>query len=180
MRRPKWVSARLRISLWGPLRGVPLSKKNAVINFITLSCRKTRIIRLTGARNDTIRVRVRSGAGEFISINGNAIERERAKDTWTVASQFGYIRDDLDVVDQKTSEILLRAHFHPKLGYPLSYRRTDLGGRADTGWELLEFAAPGSSSPGSSAQECVTRSFARMVIRGSCTRDGELRSLDHG
>jgi len=94
-----------------------------------------------GARDDHIEVRVRDGQAIFFAVNGRQPEQRRLWDTWTVPSQFEYIRADLArEIPTENTPPLIRAQFDPRTGIPWNYTYSGAGG-FQSGWKIQRFTA---------------------------------------
>ena len=112
-------------------------------------------IAVTGRQAATYAVSVRGGAAIKATRNGSPLPQQRTWATWTVEGMFETIARDLDSVerhasgraDRSTPNLQLRAVFHPELGYPQRYLRTEivrLGANPEVSWTVSRFqtAAP--------------------------------------
>jgi len=92
-----------------------------------------------GNRTDQIEVHVRDGQAVYFTVNGRKPDQRRLWDTWTVPSQFEYIREDLlRAVPPNSSPPLIRADFDSQTGLPWSYSYSGRLG-VGFGWKIRKF-----------------------------------------
>jgi len=99
-------------------------------------------VETTGTRRQhTYQLQVRNGQVTALSIDGNALRKDRLTDTWTVPRQFEYIQNDLDAMARLLDprEMRLVANFDAKLGFPLRYRSKATKTRPETSWIVVRF-----------------------------------------
>lgn len=102
---------------------------------------------LTGSQQGDIHVEVRDGEVTLMTRDGVKPAQQRTWDYWSVPGQMEIIGEDLEAAEQESKgpptrqrpKLVLRAQFDPKLGYPTTYHRVELGNPADTRWEITRF-----------------------------------------
>jgi len=106
-------------------------------------------VKLSAAREEIVRAVVEEGLVVEVTRAGRR-PPPRTWDNWTVDGLFETIRRDLEMAEDPEGEIglgsgtqlVLRAEFDRKLGYPIRYRRHVIGGSGPTvSWEVTSFAA---------------------------------------
>ena len=90
-------------------------------------------------------VEVRRGQVTKMVRDGHVPTQRRAWDVWSVVGQFDMLSRELEMASDPAGEagaapgtrLLLEAEFHPKLGYPIHFRRLVLGrGLPDVAWDV--------------------------------------------
>ena len=99
---------------------------------------------LAGRESATIHLEVRQGEPTEMTRDGRRPSR-RVWEYWTIPEQFEMIRREL-TADPRTAfgasdrdQVILRAEFDPRLGYPRKYEREVLGQDASIRWEIVAF-----------------------------------------
>jgi hypothetical protein len=116
-------------------------------------------VSVTGRQAATYAVEVRGGTVLNAMRDGVPLPQQRTWSTWTVEGMFETIARDLDSVDKHatgradagTPQLQLHATFHPQLGYPQSYLRTEFVRFApnhEVSWTVVEFTQPTSADDG--------------------------------
>jgi hypothetical protein len=107
-------------------------------------------VSVTGRQAATYAVFVRDGEVSQATRNGQPLPQRRTWTTWTVHGMFETIARDLESVerhatgraDSSTPQLQLRAAFHPELGFPQQYLRTEMvrfGANPEVSWEVVKF-----------------------------------------
>jgi hypothetical protein len=106
-------------------------------------------VRVQGPQPGVYRVTVRGGQVESATRNGYPLRQLRTLGTWSVPGMFGTIERDLmhvqDVATGRdkpdTCQLLLRAQFDPRWGYPARYQRVEWSSQTEVVWEVTHFDA---------------------------------------
>ena len=106
-------------------------------------------LKLKGTRPGTVFVRVYDGQVTAMQRDGVTPRQRRTWDVWTIEGQFDMLRRELELAAdprgqmqaKKGSQLVLRARFDRRLGYPLRYHRAVLGGGPEVYWEVARFEA---------------------------------------
>lgn len=107
-------------------------------------------ISVSGRQAATYAVEVRDGEAIDATRNNEPLPQKRTWATWTVEGMFETIARDLESVekhmegraDSSTPQLQLRALFHPQLGYPQQYLRTEMvrfGSNVEVSWQVTKF-----------------------------------------
>lgn len=116
-------------------------------------------VTVTGRQAATYAVEVRGGTVLNAMRDGVPLPQQRTWSTWTVEGMFETIARDLDSVekhatgraDAGTPQLQLHATFHPQLGYPQRYLRTEFvrfAPNREVSWNVVEFTQPTSADDG--------------------------------
>ena len=103
-------------------------------------------VRVTGRQPSEYRVEVRGGEPAMLTRNGNATPR-RSWDVWTVPGLFNTIHQELDQTEKpagpfgspRGTQVVQRARFDERYGYPARYERIVMGTPLEVAWEVVEF-----------------------------------------
>jgi hypothetical protein len=104
-------------------------------------------ITVTGNQPGVVHVEVRDGQPTAMTRDGVSPRQRRTWFPWTVLGQFDTIEFELDAATapqgtfggQPGSQLVLRAEFDPRYGYPRRYQRIVMGQQMDAGWEVTRF-----------------------------------------
>jgi Family of unknown function (DUF6174) len=104
-------------------------------------------IEVTGNRPGKIHVEVRDGQAVHMLRDGAEPQQRRTWYYWTVPGMLDTIGQELDKVDDPEkgfgapagSEVILRAKFDKRVGFPSSYSRVVAGQNLDMGWTINAF-----------------------------------------
>jgi len=107
-------------------------------------------LQMGGMLTDRRRIEVRDGVVVDMTVNG----RPASEDSWvywSVEGMFDFLQTELRNKQDPPralgvagpDQIVLRARFHPELGYPTHFLRHLLGRQQGTEWEVVEFKGPG-------------------------------------
>jgi hypothetical protein len=104
---------------------------------------------LGGSQTGAIHVAVRNGEVVEMTRDGRAPRQRRTWDYWSVPNQFAMLSQDLESAQspervfgvRSPGQVLLRAEFDPRYGYPAFYQRTVLGGTNHIEWRITRFEA---------------------------------------
>ncbi len=107
-------------------------------------------VAVTGRQAATYSVQVRDGQVSSATRNGEPLPQRRTWTTWTVEGMFETIARDLESVERhatgraesNTPQLQLRAAFHPELGFPQHYLRTEMvrfGSNPEVSWRVVKF-----------------------------------------
>jgi len=102
---------------------------------------------LSGNRPGKIHVEVRNGQATKMERDGVVPSQERTWYYWTVPGMMDTIAEELEMAESPAksfnasgaSEVIQRAEFDPKLGYPRKYDRVVLGADFEIHWEVTSF-----------------------------------------
>jgi hypothetical protein len=102
---------------------------------------------LSGNRPGKIHVEVRDGQATKMERDGVVPIQERTWYYWTVPGMMDTIAEELEMAESPAesfnasgaSEVIQRAEFDPKYGYPRKYDRVVLGADYETHWEITKF-----------------------------------------
>lgn len=103
-------------------------------------------VRVTGRQPSDFHVEVRHGQPVVLTRNGNATP-QRMWDVWTVNGLFDTIRQEIELADNpagpfgspRGSQVVQRAAFDERFGYPRRYQRIVMGTPLEVAWEVVEF-----------------------------------------
>ena len=107
-------------------------------------------VRVTGRQPSDFHVEVRRGRPVLLTRNGNATP-QRMWDVWTVDGLFDTIHQEIELADNPAgpfgsppgsppgSQVVERAAFDERLGYPRRYQRIVMGTPLEVAWEVVEF-----------------------------------------
>jgi hypothetical protein len=100
---------------------------------------------ISGRQTGRFHVEVRGGRPTFVTRNGRQPPR-RTWDVWTVPGMFDIIDEEVDQAHDpaggfsaRGGQAVLRAHFHPRYGYPETYQRIILGASEEIEWKVTRF-----------------------------------------
>ena len=104
-------------------------------------------LEISGARAGRVHVEVRDGRVTRMTRDGRAPSQRRTWEYWSVPNQFATLAQDMRSAESPRSafgvdspeQVLLRARFDPRYGYPAEYQRTVLGADLDVGWRITHF-----------------------------------------
>jgi hypothetical protein len=104
------------------------------------------LVRVTGRQPSEFRVEVRRGEPDMLTRNGNATPR-RMWDVWTVPGLFDTIHQEIDQAENPAgpfgsppgTQVVQRARFDQRYGYPARYERIVMGTPLEIAWEVVEF-----------------------------------------
>lgn len=105
---------------------------------------------VAGRQPATYAVQVRQGQVQQATRNGNPLQQPRTWGTWSVPGMFGTIETDLRnqneitplPADTHRPQLILRAEFAPKWGYPARYQRLELVTQNEVSWQVTRFTIP--------------------------------------
>jgi hypothetical protein len=114
-------------------------KSNEVLNYDLA-------VSLGGRQTGEIRTQVRGGRAIGMTRNGLAMKEERTWQPWTVPGLFDTLRTDFDNAAHPAEkfgsvdvQVVLRAEFDPRYGFPRRYLQQVYGRLDDLNWTVLEF-----------------------------------------
>jgi hypothetical protein len=101
-------------------------------------------LEISGARAGRVQVEVRVTRR---TRDGRAPSQRRTWEYWSVPNQFATLAQDMRSAESPRSafgvdspeQVLLRARFDPRFGYPAEYQRSVLGADLDVGWRITHF-----------------------------------------
>lgn len=104
-------------------------------------------LELTGNRPGKIHVEVRDGQPVRMIRDGVEPRQQRTWYYWTVPGQMDMIAEELDMAENpaasfnspQASQMIIRAQFDPKYGYPRQYDRMVLGTDFEIHWKVTRF-----------------------------------------
>ena len=104
------------------------------------------LVRVTGRQPSVFRVRVRRGQPVSLTRNGNATQK-RMWDVWTVEGLFDTIHQEIELArdpggpfgSAPGTQVVERAAFDERFGYPRKYQRIVMGTPLEIAWEVVEF-----------------------------------------
>jgi hypothetical protein len=96
-------------------------------------------IRVTGAQPAVYQVTVQDRQVVSASRNGNPLTQERTWETWSVPGMFDTLASDLEHLQSRDMQLIVRCQFDHKYGYPARYERTQLGTGQQVSWEVTRF-----------------------------------------
>jgi len=102
-----------------------------------------------GNRPGNIHVQVRSGQVTALTRDGRTPPQRRTWQYWSVPGQFEMLDDEIENAAEPErhyqvpagSQVLLRAAFDPRLGYPLKFSRVVVDKPLNVSWETVGFEA---------------------------------------
>jgi hypothetical protein len=99
---------------------------------------------LSGRQSGELKVEVRGGRPVGMTRNGTAMKIERTWEPWTVPGMFETLETDFDNAanaEEKFGggEVVMRAEFDAKYGFPKHYLHQILGRHGDLEWKVTEF-----------------------------------------
>jgi hypothetical protein len=102
---------------------------------------------LRGSQSGAIHVEVRNGVVVDMTREGRRPKQRRTWDYWSVPNQFATIAQDLESAQapqqafgvSSPAQVLLRAEFDARYGYPAFYQRTVMGGSSQVEWRVTRF-----------------------------------------
>jgi hypothetical protein len=106
-------------------------------------------VQISGIRSGEVHLEVRNGKVTSMTRDGRSPAQHRTWDAWTVPNQFEMLQTELDAAADPThgfgapqgTQVVQRASFDPRLGYPLVYERFVLGQpQLDLAWRVTRFA----------------------------------------
>jgi len=103
-------------------------------------------VRVTGRQPGDYHVEVRRGQPALASRNGFATP-QRVWDVWTVNGMFDTIHQEIEQAQNpdgpfgslRGSQVIQRAAFDDRFGYPRRYQRIVMGTELEIAWEVIEF-----------------------------------------
>ena len=115
-------------------------------------------IEVSGRQAAVYSVDVRNGQVVTATRDGLPLRQRRTFSTWSVPGMFTTIQSDVDNLikhregsaDRLTPQLLLRAKFHPQLGYPEKYHRTELQkwrSNSEVYWRVKSFVTADGPPP---------------------------------
>jgi hypothetical protein len=113
-------------------------------------------LELTGNRPGKIHVEVRDGQPVQMIRDGVQPKQQRTWYYWTVPGQMDMIAEELDMAEDpaaafdspQASQMIIRAEFDPKYGYPRQYDRVVLGTDFEIHWKVTRFEPLSSAESG--------------------------------
>lgn len=104
-------------------------------------------LRLSGTLPGDVHVQVQNGKVIVFERDGHTPRQRRTWDVWSVDGQFDTLYDELDLATDPVAimqapqgtQLLLRATFDPRWGYPVRYHRLVLGEAPEVYWEVTRF-----------------------------------------
>jgi hypothetical protein len=120
---------------------------------------------VSGNRPSQIHVEVRDGQAIEMLRDGVEPSQRRTWYYWTVPGMLDTIGQELDKVDDPEkgfgapagSQVILRAQFDDRLGYPRSYSRVVAGQNLDMGWTVTRFEVVDAKGLPADENETATR-----------------------
>ncbi|HVW36729.1 MAG TPA: DUF6174 domain-containing protein, partial [Pirellulales bacterium] len=109
-------------------------------------------VRVTGRQPGEYHVEVRRGRPVLAARNGIATP-QRVWDVWTVDGMFDTIHQEIENAQDPAgpfgsppgSQVVERAAFDDRFGYPRRYQRIVMGTELEIAWEVVEFRAFGTN-----------------------------------
>ena len=103
-------------------------------------------VHVTGRQPSEFRVQVRRGRPVSLTRNGNATP-QRMWDVWTVEGLFDTIHQEIELAQNPAgpfgsppgTQVVERAEFDQRFGYPRRYQRIVMGTELEIAWEVVEF-----------------------------------------
>jgi hypothetical protein len=104
-------------------------------------------IEISGQRAGDVHVEVRNGVVTKLARDGRAPRERRTWDVWSVPGQFDMLERGLKIAADpagelqapRAAQVVVRASFHPQLGYPIAFSQVMLGGGPEFGWRIVRF-----------------------------------------
>lgn len=104
-------------------------------------------VKLSGLQTGTIDIEVRDGEVTSMTRDGHQPQQRRTWQYWSVPGQFDMIETDMANAEDPLpafgvsdrDQVLLRADFDPRYGYPLHYQRIVLGNLGELAWQVTRF-----------------------------------------
>jgi hypothetical protein len=104
-------------------------------------------LELAGARPGVVHVEVRDGEVTAMSRDGVTPSQQRTWYVWSVPGQFETIERELELAEDpqfemqaaEGTQVVLRAEFDPKYGYPRQFHRLVFGGGPEVFWRVTRF-----------------------------------------
>jgi len=110
-------------------------------------------LEIEGRRAGKVHIEVAGGKVIKMERDGKTPTQRRTWDVWSVQGQFDMMRRELDIAANPAAElqlqnipdvqVMIRARFHPQLGYPLGFRHATLGEGTQFAWKVTRFKATG-------------------------------------
>ncbi|MDZ4783968.1 MAG: DUF6174 domain-containing protein [Planctomycetia bacterium] len=106
-------------------------------------------VQIFGRRPGVVQLKVRDGEPVEMTRDGRVPDQRRTWAAWTVPSQFDMLATELQGQRDPEkgynapagSQVVLKADFDPRLGYPLHVRRQVLGTELNVEWRVTKFVA---------------------------------------
>lgn len=104
-------------------------------------------VELSGSQQGAIHIEVHDEQVVAMTRDGVAPSQRRTWDYWSVPSQLEMIAQDLDSAEDpeaafgvsSRSQVVMKADFDPRFGYPRVYQRAILGTGSELRWEITSF-----------------------------------------
>ncbi len=106
-------------------------------------------VEILGRQPGVVKLKVLDGQPVEMTRDGRVPDQRRTWAAWTVPSQFDMLATELQGKQDPVqgynapagSQVVLKAEFDPKLGYPLHVRRQVLGTELNVEWRVTKFVA---------------------------------------
>jgi hypothetical protein len=104
-------------------------------------------LRISGARAGNVHVEVKNGVVIELVRDGQTPRQRRTWDVWSVPGQFDMMQRGLEIAAdpqremhaERGAQVVVRAEFDPRLGYPRAFSQVTLGGGPEFAWKTVRF-----------------------------------------
>ncbi|HTN77524.1 MAG TPA: DUF6174 domain-containing protein [Pirellulaceae bacterium] len=97
-------------------------------------------VRVNGPQAATYLVEVKNHEAISALRNGAPLRQPRTWGTWSVPGIFDTVASDLESLETRRLDLVVRCLFDAELGYPTRYQRLDRNLSTETTWEVVKFS----------------------------------------